>query len=237
MLAVPESYDTAFLVSFCLAAVGVVIMVCFVQSGQAAAVRDRTSGLRECLASLSSPDIRRCALAAGLLGLVTVGDMFFYVGIQRRMDVPVEALPLLPFGSALVFMIGAIPMGRLADRLGRWRLFLGGHLLLVCAYLLVVTPFAGPATTVVILSLHGLFYAATDGVLMAYIAPAIPSGVRATGLAIVQTAQALARAGGALAFGALAALAGLDTTFAGFACALVLAIVVAHLLHKPRSAE
>ena len=40
---------------------------------------------------------------------------------------------------------------------------------------------------VVGLLLHGLFYAATDGVLMAYAVPLVPEELRASGLAVVQT--------------------------------------------------
>ncbi|MEU9337285.1 MFS transporter [Streptomyces sp. NPDC048290] len=234
--AVPGDYSTAFLVSFCLAAVGVVVLVCFVRSGTTPAPdHDRAAGPRACLAVLNTPGIRRCILAAGLLGLVTVGDMFFFVSVQQRTDLPVRMLPLLPIGTALVFMAAAVPLGREADRLGRWRLFLTGHVALLGAYLLLLSPFTGWTGTALILVLHGLFYAATDGVLMAHIAPAVPEAVRTTGLAAVQTAQALARAGGALAFGALATLRGPDTAFTVFGCAL--ALCVAGLFRTTGSTE
>ncbi|MFH8369352.1 MFS transporter [Streptomyces sp. NPDC018031] len=236
LLAVPGGYDTAFLVSFCLAAVGVVVLVTFVRSGTAAPPGGTALGPRKCLAALTAPDIRRCTLATALLGLVTVGDMSFYIGVQRRLDAPLEALPLLPVGTALVFMAAAVPMGRLADRVGRWRLFLGGHLVLLGAYaLLFLAPVSGWPPTVALLTLHGLFYAATDGVLMAHIAPAVPAAARTTGLAVVQTAQALSRAGGALLFGALAALGGLGTAFGVLLCALPVAVIAAGRLHQPGS--
>jgi MFS family permease len=121
-------------------------------------------------------------------------------------------------------MLAAIPFGRLADRIGRWKLFLVGHGLLLGAYLLIAADAEGRLIAAAVLLLHGLFYAATDGVLMAYAGPLIPAGLRATGLAVVQTAQALARAAGALAFGAMAALVQPVLTFAGFAVALGAAI-------------
>ncbi|MFJ7336376.1 MFS transporter [Streptomyces sp. NPDC101110] len=235
LAAVPGGFDTAFLVSFCLAAVGVVVIVAFVRQGPSRSPsKERGPRLRECLASLNAPQIRRCALAAALLGLVTVGDMSFYVGLQRRLDVPVEVLPLLPIGTALVFMTAAVPVGVLADHLGRWPLFLCGHLAALCAYVFLwLAPFTGWWATALALTLYGLFYAATDGVLMAHVAPFIPEGARTTGLAVVQTAQSLARACGALAFGAVAALSGLKTAFAVFGSLFVLAVVAARLLHRP----
>ncbi|MFD8412169.1 MFS transporter [Streptomyces sp. NPDC059650] len=234
LLAVPGGYDTAFLVSFCLAAAGVVVIVAFVRRGPVPTPRERGLVLRERLASLRNPAIRRCTLAAALLGLLTVGDMSFYVGLQRRLDVPAEALPLLPIGTALVFMTAAVPLGVLADRIGRWPLFLCGHLSALAAYLFLwLAPFTGWPATALVLCLYGLFYAATDGVLMAHISPLIPRAARTTGLAVVQTAQSLARAGGALTFGAVAVFSGLGTAFAVFGCAFVAAIVAARLIHRP----
>ncbi|WP_431306410.1 hypothetical protein [Streptomyces exfoliatus] len=55
--------------------------------------------------------------------------------------------------------------------------------------------------------LIGTFYAATDGVLMALTGPFLAEGRQAGGLALVQTAQALARLGAAVAFGAPASRA------------------------------
>ncbi|MEU6315489.1 MFS transporter [Streptomyces sp. NPDC047014] len=234
LLAVPGGYDTAFLVSFCLAAAGVVVIVAFVRRDPRPTARERALGLRARLGSLRTPAIRRCTLAAALLGLLTVGDMSFYVGLQRQLDVPAGTLPLLPIGTALVFMTAAVPVGVLADRIGRWPLFLCGHVAAFGAYLFLwLVPFTGWAATALVLVLYGLFYAATDGVLMAHIAPLLPQPARTTGLAVVQTAQSLARAGGALAFGATAAFGGLGTAFAAFGCLSLAALAGARLIHRP----
>ncbi|MEV7562849.1 MFS transporter [Streptomyces sp. NPDC089795] len=234
LLAVPGGYDTAFLVSFCLAATGVVVIVAFVRRDPNPTPHRRALGLRAHLTSLRTPAIGRCTLAAALLGLLTVGDMSFYVGLQHRLDVPAEALPLLPIGTALVFMAAAVPLGVLADRLGRWPLFLCGQLSACGAYLFLwQTPFTGWPATALVLTLYGLFYAATDGVLMAHIAPLLPQESRTTGLAVVQSAQSLARAGGALAFGTVAAFGDLATAFAAFGCVSVVALAAARLIHRP----
>ncbi|MEU6062204.1 MFS transporter [Streptomyces sp. NPDC047097] len=241
LLAVPGGYDTAFLVSFCLAAAGVVVLVCFVRPDRSAGIPAPASpGAApprvKPLAAALSPEVRRCVLAAGLLGLVTVGDMFFFLAVQQRAELPVRALPLLPLGTALVFMAAAAPLGRLADRVGRWRLFLGGHVVLLAAYLLMPAAPVGRLLPVLALGLHGLFYAATDGVLMAHVAPSIPAGARATGLAAVQTAQALARAGGAVAFGGLCAVVGLGPAFTLYAALLAAAVAASARLGPRRTA-
>ncbi|WP_240617037.1 MFS transporter [Nocardioides speluncae] len=226
--AIPGGYDVVFFASFCIAAVGVVVLVLFVPNaaGVSAAGRARVS-LRRAVSSMNAPAIRRMTLAAGLLGLMTAGDLFFFVAVQRQLGLPSQVLPLLPLGTALVFMLAAIPIGRLADRVGRWSMFVGGHVVLVAAYLVVAGSLDGWVFAAVALCLHGVFYAATDGVLMAYAGPAIPAEVRATGLAVVQTAQALARAGGAVLLGALAASLAVGTAFLVFAAGLALAAVLA----------
>ncbi|MDX3537455.1 MFS transporter, partial [Streptomyces sp. MB09-01] len=147
--------------------------------------------------------LRRLCLTAAVLGLFTVGDAFLYLLLQRRLDLPAAYFPLLPVGTAAVFLLAALPVGRLADRLGRHRVFLGGHALLLGACLLLLAPVpAGAPLVVGVLALLGLFYAATDGVLMAAAGPLLPAGLRTTGLAALQTAQALARFAGSLLFGA-----------------------------------
>jgi MFS family permease len=184
------------------------------------------------MSALGQPGLRRTWLTAGLLGLFTVGDMVLYVVIQQRAALPTTVLPLLPLATAVTFLVAAAPVGRLADRVGRWRIYLTGHGLLVVAYLLVGFAAAGWPIAVLALALHGLFYAATDGVLMAHAGPLIPETLRATGLAAVQTVQALARAGGAVAFGAALQFVVPQAAFAILAVALGLAIAVGARRHQ-----
>jgi hypothetical protein len=116
---VAGGFDTVFVSSFCLGAIGVLILIFFVD---APATRPAARvAVRAGLALLARPDLRRVCLAAGLLGLLTVGDMFLFLAVQRSAGLPSELLPLLPLGTALTFMLTAIPVGRLADRLGRTR--------------------------------------------------------------------------------------------------------------------
>lgn len=230
----PGDYSSVFALSFCLALAGVLVLAFFVRQPRAD-VRTRAGvSLRAGLRVATAPGVRTLVLVAGLLGLVTVGDMFMYVALQRQADLPTSVLPLLPLGTAGVFMLAAIPLGRVADRLGRWRLFLLGHVLLLGCYALVVSSLDGWLIAGAVLALHGLFYAASDGVLMAAAGPLIPTALRSTGLAVVQTSQALARTVGAFGFGAMAAWQGLGGTFAFFAVALVGLLLVAVALGRAR---
>jgi MFS family permease len=200
-----EGYDAVFTVSFCVAAVGVLVLLLFVPGrvlAPAAPPRDGGAApvpsLRAALALLRRRDVRRLTTCALLLGLATVSDAFVYLLLQHRLGVPDRWFALLPLGTAATFLALAVPLGRLADRLGRWRVFLGGHLALLAAYGLLLAH--GPVYAVLVL--HGAFYAATDGVLMAAASGAVPAELRASGLAIVQTGQAPARFAASIAFGA-----------------------------------
>jgi MFS family permease len=164
---------------------------------------------------------------AGALALVTMSDGFLYLGLQRSLDFDARLLPLLYVGTAVVYMVLAVPMGRLADRHGRSRVFLGGYALLLLAYGVLLLPSLGPAALGVFLLLFGAYYAATEGVLMALGSAMLPPELRGSGLALIVTATSLARLAASILFGALWTFAGMEAAVAVFAVALVVALPVA----------
>jgi predicted MFS family arabinose efflux permease len=221
-------YDAVFTVSACVAVTGVLVLLLFVPSrppgGAPGSARPGSAppvSLRSALALLRRRDLRRLAICALLLGLATVSDSFVYLMIQRRFDVPVQWFALLPLGTAAGFLTLTVPLGRLADRLGRWPVFLGGHVALLAAYGLLLAPSHHGALPYAVLALHGTFYAATDGVLMAAAAATVPPDLRSSGLALVQTGQAGARFACSLAFGAAWTAWGDHTALTATAVALV----------------
>ncbi|KDN21220.1 MFS transporter [Amycolatopsis rifamycinica] len=193
------SYSSVFFTSFCVAAIAVLLLALFVRDRPGSVDRAAVSA-RAAFGLLKQRDFRRVALWAALLGLVTVGDSFVYLVLQRRWEIAATYFPLLPLGTAGVYLLLAVPLGKLADRVGRWPVFLGGHVALCLALVLLCGP-AYAALPVVALGLHGVFYAATDGVLMAAAGPLVPAALRATGLAVVQTGQAVARMLSSVLFG------------------------------------
>ncbi|QKW23618.1 MFS transporter [Kitasatospora sp. NA04385] len=225
--ATADAYDAVFVVSFATGLLGVLVMVLFVRDGTAdpAAPRPRTDR-PTVRALLRDPALRRITGAAALLGAATVGDSFLYLLLQRLLDLPAEVFPLLPLGSAACYLLLAVPAGRLADRTGRRAPFLAGHLALLAGYLVLLAP-AGRATVVLVLVLLGVFYAATDGVLMALAGPLLPATGRAGALAVVQTGQALARLAGAAGFGAAWTWWGPRPALAAAALALAAALLAA----------
>ncbi|GHE27464.1 MFS transporter [Streptomyces vinaceus] len=202
-----DGYDAVFTVSACVAALGVLVLVLFVPGRRTEpAPGAEPVSLRAAFGLLGLRDLRRTSLCALLLGLCTVSDAFVFLLLQRATGIADRWFALLPLGTAAAFFLLALPLGRLADRIGRWRVFLGGHLALLLAYGLLLAGGAGNGHGTVlpyaVLLLHGGFYAATDGVLMAAAAGAVPEEHRGGGLALVQTGQALARFAASLGFGA-----------------------------------
>ena len=196
-----NSYDAVFVTSFCVAAVGVLLMVSLVRDHGAPPSNGESRSLGGTLGLLRLGPFRRVAVWATLLGLVTLGDSFVYLLLQRRWSVDPVWFPLLPLGSAAVYLLLAIPLGHLADRVGRWSVFLGGHLALLGALLALL----GPSDRIVFaagaLVLHGAFYAATDGVLMAAAGAVLPACGRASGMSLIQIGQATARMLSSVVFG------------------------------------
>ncbi|MFJ3925965.1 MFS transporter [Streptomyces sp. NPDC090022] len=235
-----DGYDAVFTVSACVAVLGVVLLALFVREAPAPAARAAGPRPRPAAARtlVRIPGLRRLCLTAALLGLFTVGDAFLFLLLQRRLDLPAAQFPLLPVGVAAAFLLCAVPAGRLADRLGRHRLFLGGHLLLIGVCLLLVVPVpAWLPLVVAVPALLGVFYAATDGVLMAAAGPLLPEELRTTGLALLQTCQALARFAGSVLFGAAWTLWGPDTALAVAAAGLLTALVTVAAAGRARSGD
>ncbi|MEU1160544.1 MFS transporter [Streptomyces sp. NPDC005921] len=233
-----DGYDAVFTVSFCVAVVGVLVLVLFVPGRRSSPTADigTRPTLRAALGLLAHRDLRRITVCALLLGLATVSDSFVYLLLQRRLDVPDGWFPLLPLGTAAAFLLLAVPLGRLADRWGRWRVFLTGHGALLAAYALLLTSWHGSALPYAVLALHGTFYAATDGVLMAAASDSVPEALRSSGLALVQTGQAGARFACSLAFGAAWTLWGDRTALLAAAAALALCAAYALTLRPFREA-
>jgi MFS family permease len=236
-----DGYDAVFGVSACVAALGVLVLVLFVPGKQRdtdAEAPEEAGGkppvrVREALALLRIPRLRALAGCAALLGLTTVSDAFVYLLLQRRIGIGEEWFPLLPLGTAVVFLLLAVPIGALSDRVGRRVVFLAGHLGLLIAYALLLWTPATPALPYLVLALHGTFYAATDGVLPAAVSAIVPEQLRASGLAIVGTSQALARFCCSLAFGAAWTVWGDGTALAGSAVGLLCCAAVAGLVLRP----
>ncbi len=229
LAAAPRRYDAIFVVSFCFAIVGVAVITLLVRDERAAPADplSRRAAMGRAMGLLRVPAFRNLTLAAGGLGLATLSDGFLYLGLQDRIGFAPRYLPLLFVGTAVVFMILAVPMGRLADRVGRGRVFVGGYVLLLCVYSSLLVSSISPFALVLYLAAFGTFYAATDGVVMALAGALLPEELRASGMGLLTAVVAASRLFGAILFGALWTFGGVDVAVLAFAVILAAAIVMA----------
>jgi MFS family permease len=234
LLVIPDGYSTVFAASFAFAVIGVVILgliVPNVRARRATAPADRAP--RFSWREIAQGRMRRVLAAAGILGLLTIGDGFVYLVLQARSDFAAQWFPLLYVGTNVAFLAFAVPLGRLADRVGRARVFVFGHLGLLAAYVMAVLPVADIAATLLCLLFLGAFYAATDGVLSALASELTTPATRGTGIAAAQTVVALSRFVSAAAFGVLWFAVGREISLLLVAGLLVVAVPTVAVILRP----
>ncbi len=221
----PRQFATLWLLSALAAMAGLVWLVTFVPSdrpAQAPAMPDTEAERTEAErtqpvpadAATASPPLRalwtdrrsrRLLTLATVLGLGTVGDPVLFIALETTGAVSLASLPLLFAGSALVFVVLAVPIGRLADRVGAWRMYVLGHLplLVIYAALAVARPAGGAAFAALVVGALGLYYAATDGVGVAAVVARIDDGLRGRAIAVFSSAVLLGRLIASAIFGLL----------------------------------
>jgi MFS family permease len=231
----PGSYDTVFVVSFCFAIVGLSVIVLFVKN-VAGQIRENRPSIAQAIGLLREQGFRRLNIVAAFLGLTTISDAFIYLTLQDRFQFNATFLPLLFVATAAAFALLAIPMGRLADRFGRMRVFFAGYALLPIVYTSLLLDFDSVGLLIAYLVIFGAFYAATEGVLMAHAGTMLPSELTASGLSILTTTVAVSKLLASVAFGAVWTLWGLQSAIVGFCIAVAIAVVVSAILVRKTGA-
>ncbi|MEU0317071.1 MFS transporter [Nocardioides sp. NPDC006273] len=202
-----DGYDTVLVVSLGFAVLGVATMVCFVpfRTGAVRRTAPRRSQPRPKVRwrTVLTPGLTRVTGVSAVLALLTIGDGFVYLALLETGGFAAKWFPVLYVGTNVAYLALAVPMGRLADRVGRIRVLVLGHLPLAVAYLCAASGSGALWTTCTAVLLLGVFYAATDGTLAAVAGQLVPETVRASGIATAQTAVALARLVAATGFGLL----------------------------------
>lgn len=234
----PDAYDSVFVVSLCIAVLGLGVIAFFVKNppraktdGAPGAAPAERPGSRQLLGNKT---LRRIMLAGALLSLVTVSDGFIYLVYEQQTNMTPTAFPLLFVGTALAYLALAVPLGRLADRIGRAPVFFAGHVLLIGCYLMLRGAGDGFLTIALILGLLGTYYAATDGVLMAMASAVIPAGLRSSGLAWLTTATVAAKFTASVTFGKVYGWYGPTQALTVFLVGLLVALPVAFfILFRP----
>jgi MFS family permease len=225
----PLDFRAIFVVSFCSAVVGLGILALFVEKPAPRGEREAevAVSLRATAALLRVPRLRALVFAGAVLAAATISDAFLYLGLQHHLHFDSRYFPLLYVGTALSYMLLAVPLGRVADRWGRGRMFVGGYALLLVVYSSLLLPSIGIGAIVVYLALFGAYYAATDGVLMALASAVVPAPLRTGGLALLGTATTLSRLLASVLFGALWTAFGIRAAALAFAGALVVGLATA----------
>ncbi len=232
LTAAPGAYDAVFVVSFAVAGVGLAVFGLFVEvpPERPGAARPEATARARLGAVLASRRFLALLVAGGLLGVATASDALIYLLLQGRGGVPATLFPLLFVGTATVYLLLALPAGKLADKWGRHRVFLAGQGLVLGIYGLLLSAEIPAAGIVACVALLGAYYAATDGVLAALAASVLPDDQLTTGLAIIGTTTALSRLLASFLFGVLWSWRGPAEAVAVFGLGLLGAAVLAAVL-------
>jgi MFS family permease len=226
--AAPNAFHSLFLISFFVAVLGFGVIALLVREPR---TRERAPAekpdLKAAAKLLKGREFRALTIAGSALGLATVSDGFVYLTLKDQVDFDNALFPLLATGTAVLYMLLAAPLGRLADKVGRGRVLIGGYVLLLAVYCILMAPSAGTISLIVVLALLGTYYAATDGVLMAMGSVHLPESLRGSGLALLGTATSITRLLASIGFGALWTWQGLDVAIAVFGAGLIVAMALA----------
>ncbi|RYB94911.1 MFS transporter [Nocardioides oleivorans] len=230
LMLVPDGYSVVLVVSLAFALAGVALLGLLGPDVRARREQEKAAAPTPPpfkWRDLADRRLRPLLVVSGVLGLLTVGDGFIYLALLDHGGVNVSWFPLFYVGTNLAYLLLAVPIGRLSDRIGRARILVVGHLALVGAYLCSVLPTSTAAATVGTLALLGTFYAATDGVIAAIAGRLVPVQARTSGIAAAQTVVAVARMLASAGFGLLWFLLGPAVAMGTVAALLVVAVLAA----------
>ena len=241
LLALPGSFTSIFTFSVAFGLLGLAVIVTWARNPKyTSGTADETNSSGSKVATLDlirdlfkNSGFRRIVAIGMAFSAFMIGDAFIYLVIfeaaRNSATIGVggfgaEWFPLLFVGTALGFLITATPLGRLADKVGRARVWVLGQVALALVLAsLTFQPTSVPAI-IGVLALLGVFYGATDGVLPALAAGVIPEEHRSAGLAVLSTFVAIARTGSAFAFGLMWNSLSVDSALLVMLIGLVLTI-------------
>lgn len=237
--AIPEGYTTVMVISLAFALLGVALLGLLVPDHRPRAARAELGEVRRPFRwrEVADPRLTKLLIVAGGLGLLTIGDGFIYLALLDRGGFAAKWFPMMYVGTNIAYLILAIPIGRIADRVGRARVLVMGHVALLLTYASAALPSTATMAAVVPLVLLGTFYASTDGVIAAVAGRLVRPEVRASGIASAQTVVALARLVASTGFGLLWYAMGPRAALVTVAGALLVAIPMAILFVRNLDGE
>ena len=224
----PGAYDAVWVTSFVFALLGVAVLWLFVQNPPTPKIAIAAApSVSKVLRLLSEPRLRRLAGVGALLSVATVGDGFLYLLLQQRGGIAPGFFPLFYVITACFYMLFSIPVGRAADRWGRSAVLLSGYGMVALIYILLLSSSnIGLAARILCLALLGLYYAATEGVLMAMASALVPADLRTTGLAALMTLIGVSKMASSLLFGFLWEVGSTTIAVSVFAAGIAVALPI-----------
>ncbi len=228
----PGAFDALWFTSFVVGVLGVAVLWCFVPRPTPALAAAQAVAPLGAAGAGRGWITRRILVLAGcgaLLALATISDGFLYLLLQERHPAAAGWFPLFYVVTAAAYMLLSVPTGRVADRIGRGRIFLGGYAVLALLYaVLLGSSSLSVAALIACLCLLGLFNAGTEGLLMAMASAEVPAARRTTGLAFIATAIGVAKLLSSVTFGWLWQGQGASVAVGVFIAAMGLALLAAH---------
>jgi MFS family permease len=232
----PGAFDAVWVSSLAFAMLGVSALWLFVP--RSAPTSDMILRETANVPRLGSRRFRMIVTCGALLGLVSISDGFLYLLLQQKSATAVGYFPLFYVLTALGYMVFSIPVAKLADRAGRFKVFLAGYGVLFSLYaVLYFQAHIGAGVLVGCLALLALYYAATEGILIALASEVIPAARRTAGIAVVATGVGLGKLVSSISFGALWQGIGFATSVLIFGAGMVAALLVTWLLLRDSRRE
>ncbi len=160
---------------------------------------------------------------ASVLTLARFSEAFLLLAGQH-IGMELALIPSILVAMNLVYAASAYPFGRLADRVSRRGLLLLGIVLLIAADLVLAT--AGSVPQIMVgAALWGLHMGATQGLLAALVADAVPADLRGTAFGLYSLVTGAALLLASVLAGALWSFSGPGATFIAGAMFAVLAVI------------
>jgi MFS family permease len=225
----PGAFDVLWLTSFLFAILGVASLWLYVPRPKEGLFLVERWVSRRILSSLFiSPRFAALTSCGLFLSVGTVNDGFIYLVLLQKGGTNSGFVPLFYVATAASYMLFSIPAGLCADKFGRSPIFLSSYALLGVIYLLLLfMPDLSLAMQIGCLLLLGLYYAGTEGLLMAMASTVVPPELRTSGLAVLSTAIALGKMLSSLLFGLIWDAFGIWYAIFAFGTILIAALIVA----------
>lgn len=170
-----SAYDAVWMVAALFAGLGLLVLVLWVQEPVVHTDRIPVAVERVPFRQiLKDVRLRWLLVGAAALGMLSISDSIVFLAVTDGANATANWFPLLASGVAFSYLFAAVPVGVLADRIGRRVVIAVGFLFMAAAYLATVGMTPSITRAVVVAVLFGLYYACTDGVLSAVASSVVP---------------------------------------------------------------